>query len=421
MGDQQRRAGENIVPTIGRPRPAASPDVSEEDESAVVNVESSLVDAPTRQKLADIYYNPTDPGAYGGVERLLRRARVNHLHVSREKVEAFLADQKTYSLHKPLRKTFRRNYTYASGIDKQWQADLVDMAKLSKFNKGYRYVLTCIDIFSKYAWAIPLKSKAAGDVVNAFKELFKQAGNRKPKLLQTDKGAEFLAKPVQALLKRVGIKHFSSQSDFKAAIVERFNRTLRMRLSGYQSYHNTKEYLDVLPMLLEAYNASPHRSIGMAPRDVRPKHEIAIWRRLYGGDAMKGSKPSDRRDRDLDIEQKVRVPVEKHHFAKGFAPNWTEESFLVRSTIKQPRRVYELEDEMGEPIHGKYYEEEVQPIKQNIYTVEKELKHRTYRGRKQVFVKWRDGLRSSIAGSTKTSWKRTTSLYKGVYAYTKIK
>ena len=388
MGDQQRRAGENIGPTIGRPRPVVDDD-DDDDPGNVENVETSFVDDTTRQSLTDIYYNPSEPGAYGGVERLLRRARVNGLHVTREQVEAFLADQKTYSLHKPVRRKFRRNYTFASGIDKQWQADLVDMAKLKHFNNGYRYILTCIDIFSKYAWAIPLKRKTAGDMVDAFKKLFKQAGNRSPQLLQTDAGTEFLAKPVQALLKRKGIKHFSSHSDFKAAIVERFNRTLRMRLSGYQSYHNTKQYLKVLPKLLVAYNGSQHRSLGMAPRDVRPKHENAIWMRLYGGDDMKGSKPSDRRDRDLELGQKVRIPAYKKLFEKGSAPNWTEESFLVRSTIKQPRRVYELVDQKGEPVLGKYYEEEIQPIKHNMYTVEKELKHRTYRGRKQVFVKWR--------------------------------
>ena len=119
-------------------------------------------------------------------------------------------------------------------IDKQWQADLADMQCLSKNNDGYKYLLTVIDCFSKYAWAIPIKEKSAASLLKAFKHLFeKQAFPRKPNRLQTDKGKEFVNKQVQAYLKEQAIRHFASESDQKAAMVERFNRTLKGRMWKY--------------------------------------------------------------------------------------------------------------------------------------------------------------------------------------------
>jgi transposase InsO family protein len=393
-GKQQRRAVHYAINSNDDHERSAASETGDEGEDEgggedehpdAGNVPTTLIDDKTPKALEAMYYDPADAGSYGGIDRLLRRAKATGLGVSREQVQAFLTDQQTYSLHKPTRRTFKRNFTYVSGIDKQWQADLADMQLLSRYNKGNKYILTCIDVFSKYAWAIPVQSKSAVSMVAGFKELFKEAGQRKPKRLQTDQGKEFLCAPVQALLKQHGIVHFSSFSDQKAAVVERFNRTLRDRISAYQSKTNTKSYMKVLPRILKAYNASWHRSIKMAPRDVLPKHENKIWTRLYGD----GSVGHSKRDRELAVGQKVRVPKWKGTFEKGYTPRWTEEHFTVRRALKHPQRVYELAEYDGDPVRGIYYEDELQPIGQNIYTVEKELAHRKHHGRKQVLVKWR--------------------------------
>ena len=89
----------------------------------------------------------------------MKRAREKGIEgVSQEKVAQFLADQQSYSLHKTARRNFKRNKTVVGGIDRQCQADLADMQGLTKENDAYNYILTVIDIFSKYGWAIPIKN-----------------------------------------------------------------------------------------------------------------------------------------------------------------------------------------------------------------------------------------------------------------------
>ncbi|GFX50567.1 uncharacterized protein F54H12.2 [Trichonephila clavipes] len=104
--------------------------------------------------------------------------------ISREQWAEMIKNMKdAYTLHKPVRHKFQRNRVFVSDIDRQFQADLVDMQSLAEFNKGYKYLLTCIDLFSKFAWAVPLKDKFGKSVKSGLEIIFKE---RKPKVLQTD-------------------------------------------------------------------------------------------------------------------------------------------------------------------------------------------------------------------------------------------
>ena len=114
----------------------------------------------------------------------------------------WLTQQNVYSLHKPIRHRFKKRRVIVSKIDDQWQADLVDMQKNKSQNKKFNYVLTVIDIFSKFAWAIPIKNKTGDSITRAFEIIFK---DRIPAKLHTDKGLEFINKSTQNLFKRKGI------------------------------------------------------------------------------------------------------------------------------------------------------------------------------------------------------------------------
>ena len=104
------------------------------------------------EDLSKIYHDLNDPGSLGGVERLLRRARQLHVPgVTRKTVQGYLRSEQAYTLHKPARRQFIRNHTYVAGIDAQLQADLVDMQGIARQNGGMRYILTVIDVFSKFA------------------------------------------------------------------------------------------------------------------------------------------------------------------------------------------------------------------------------------------------------------------------------
>jgi len=334
------------------------------------------------QELDKIYYSTSDPGSYGGARKLLLAAKSRGLRVSQKRIQEYLRRQQTYTLHKPARKNFARNPTVVGGIDHQWQADLADMQSLSKYNKGNKYLLTVIDIFSKYAWAIPIKNKGSKEMANAFKTLFDMSYPRQPLKLQTDAGKEFLNKDVQSFLKFKGIVHFVSNSDQKAAVVERFNRTLKSKIWTYFTAIQTYNYLDKLDDFLKSYNNSYHRSIKMKPIEVTSKNEDNIWANLYLGNNRK--QKSSIKEGNL-----VRISKVKGVFEKGYIPNWSAEHFHVKKEIRKGKPVYHLVDDMGEDIKGEFYEEELQPIEGNRYLIEKILGKRKSQDGIEYFVKWK--------------------------------
>ena len=127
-----------------------------------------------------------------------------------------LADE----LHKPITRNVSKRSVIAKGVDEIWAADLVEMQKLSKWNKGVKYLLMVIDVFSKYGWIKPLKDKKIESVSKAFDEIFK-SNKRLPKMLWTDKGSEFISKHFEEFLKTKGIKLYHTENEEKSSVVER--------------------------------------------------------------------------------------------------------------------------------------------------------------------------------------------------------
>ena len=179
------------------------------------------------QRIARAYYTPKQPGSFGGVDALKRATKIKT-----STLKDWLSYQDPYTLHKPVRRTFPRRRVVVSGIDSQFQADLIDVQRLKKDNDGFAYLLTVIDVVSKYAWTVPLKNKTGPKLIAAFEHIFAQG--RKPLKLQTDKGTEFLNKPFQKFLKEEGVEFFTTENeDIKASVVERFNRTIKEKLWRY--------------------------------------------------------------------------------------------------------------------------------------------------------------------------------------------
>ena len=294
-------------------------------------------------------------------------------------VERWLSTQDAYTLHKPVRRRFKRRCVVVGGPNQQWQADLVDMSRLKQTNNEITFLLTVIDVFSKRAWCIPLKSKSAAALVTAFTPLL---NNRAPTTLQTDKGSEFLNWPLQRLLKEYGVHHFTTHNeDTKASIVERYNRTLKTRMWRYFTKNQTLRYVDVLQDFVRSYNDTSHRSIGMAPSAVNGANQEMVWQRLYGHDG--GGTPKYR------VGDRVRISKAKRHFAKGYMANWTEELFTIVDVHRSDPPVYRLVDWNGDSLDGTFYEPELQKVivsADKTYRVEAELRRRN-NGR-EVLVKW---------------------------------
>ena len=152
----------------------------------------------------DIYYNTKSVGSFGGQECFL-----NQINNNKSNAKKWLTSQLTYQLHKPIKLKYPTCKYSLHGVDVQFQADLVDMSKYANVNNGYKWMLMCMDLFSRYAWAIPVKTKSAENVLAAIKLVF--AEHRPSELFQTDEGKEFYNKPIGDYLKSLDIHHLCSQ------------------------------------------------------------------------------------------------------------------------------------------------------------------------------------------------------------------
>ena len=317
------------------------------------------------------YYDVKAVGSYGGVRPLSQKSKVHSKHVKQ-----WLQSQDAYTLHKPVRYKFPRRKTVVGGPSQQWQADLIDVSRLSRDNRGIKFLLTCIDVFSKKAWVVPLKDKTGNSLVAAFTSI----PDPLPRSLQTDKGTEFTNRKFQQWLEEKHIHFFTTENDdIKASIVERFNRTLKSRMWRYFTRHNTLTYVDVLGDMVDVYNRTPHRSIGMAPSDVTSKNKARVWFRLYA-DPVEYKEPS------LCVGDTVRISKSRRTFKKGYLAQWTQEIFtIVKRQSTQPP-TFVLADYSGELLKGSFYPQELQKVDKldGVYRIEKILK----REKQRVFVKW---------------------------------
>ena len=323
--------------------------------------------------LGDTYYNPSKVGSFGGVDALSRGANVKN-------VKDWLITQETYTLHKPVRRHFKRRKTFCLGVDHLWQVDLVDVTSISRHNDDYRFLLTCIDCLSRFAWTVPIKNKSSASVLEAFASI---TDTRKPTFLQSDKGTEFLNSSFQSFLKANDIQFYTSENDdIKCALVERFNRTLKTRMWRYFTHANSLRYIEALPSLVKSYNDSFHSTIKTSPSQVTAHNERDLWRRLY--------KPNlSTRKSKLLVGDWVRISETKRHFKKGYLPSWTRELFKVTNVLPTDPRTYCIVDFDNEPIKGKFYNEELQKVtKDDVFKIEKVIKTRKKHGKLEYLVRW---------------------------------
>ena len=144
-------------------------------------------------------------------------------------------------LHKPIIRKFEKRKVHAEFKDNIWGADLADMQLLSKYNKGIRFLLCVIDIFSEYAWVVPLKDKKGISIVKAFQIILKQSNSRKPNKICVDKGSEFYNAYFKKWLRDNDIVRYSAHNEGKYVVAEQFIRTLKSKIYIYIYDFNIKK------------------------------------------------------------------------------------------------------------------------------------------------------------------------------------
>lgn len=290
-----------------------------------------------------------------------------------------IREQIVQEIHKPSRKKFIRRRVILKGIDDLWQADLVDMNAFSKYNDNYKYILTVIDCFSKYAWALPLKTKSSSAVTELMNTIFIN-DKRVPKNIQTDLGKEFYNKLFKNLIINNNINHYSTYTHLKASIVERFNRTLKEKMWKMFSYRGSYKWIDKIANLLNVYNNTKHRTIKMTPVEVNSKE---IENKLLNTVFKINHKLFKNK---YKVGEFVRVSKYKGIFEKGYTPNWSTEIFKIIGVNNKFPVTYKLQDYQKKFIAGCFYESELQKTKDHkAYLVEKVLKKKK---NDLVFVKW---------------------------------
>jgi len=330
--------------------------------------------------LKDLYYNLNSPESYTSIGKIFRAAKKKFPNLKKSTVKLWFQKQPIATLHRQARYKFSRNKTIVVGLGRQIQVDLCDMRNIAEYNDGYNYILTGIDCFGRRGFAEKVKNKTGKEIVKCLKLIFdKYPFDR----LQTDKGTEFLNANVKKLLKDTDTALWISENDdVKAALVERFNRTLKDRMYKYFTANNTKRWIDVLRKLVANYNNTVHRSIKMKPNDVKKQDVIHIARLLYP--------PSQTKPFKFEIGDLVRISKAKKTFRKGYLPNWSTEIFKVVSRFRRANPVYEIEDLNGDKLKGKFYNEElVKTAMPDDFQIEKIIRKKKERnGRTKYLVKW---------------------------------
>ena len=223
-------------------------------------------------------------------------------------------EQLAEELHKPIIRKFRKRKVYSAFKDNIWGADLADMQLLSKYNKGIRFLLCAIDIFSKY---VPLKDKKCISIVKAFQSILKQS-KRKPNKIWVDKGSEFYNAYFKKWLRDNDIVMYSTHNEGKSVVAERFIRTLKSKIYKYMISISKNVYTDKLDDIVDEYNNTYHTTIKMKPTDVKDNTYINADKEIYN------------KDPKFKVGDPVRISKYKNIFAKGYMPNWSEEVFVIK-------------------------------------------------------------------------------------------
>jgi hypothetical protein len=285
--------------------------------------------------------------------------------------------------HRVVRK-FPRRHVFVTGLDEIWAMDLISYETDVKANDGYRYILCVIDVFSKFAWCVPLKSKSASTVLQSVKDIVLKS-HRSPQKIWVDRGSEFYNKEFKDWINSKNISMYSTYGESKSVVVERFIRTLKTMISKAFTLKNTHTWVPLLPTLVKKYNSTTHSSTKFTPIHASdPTNEVKVYINVNKADAKPDTKPK------FKVGDQVRISRIKRTFAKGYEHNFSYEVFTVKEVLNTNPITYKLTEFDGSPIEGSFYASEmIKTAVPDYYEVEKVLKTRKVGNKTESLVKWK--------------------------------
>lgn len=301
-------------------------------------------------------------------------------------MKEYLQAQDIYTKFKPADKKFSMRRFYSPGIDKIWQADIVFMPKeWADDNDNYIYLLLVICTFSKYLWAIPLKTKSSSEVKQGFEKIFKE---RKCESLNFDKGTEF-RKDTEKYLNELKIKFYSTENQTKCMIVERVALTLQQIMWKYLHDKKTNRWIDNLQDFVYNYNNRVHSSIKMTPVEAsKPENSLTVHRNLYGANSrlnkqqnyIENEKPA------FKINETIRITKYGSKFDRGYHPNYLEEVYSISEILATQPITYKIKDFLGHEVKGSWYKEQLSRYEKpnKLFDIEFVLQYK----QGKAYIKW---------------------------------
>ena len=218
------------------------------------------------------------------------------------------------------------------------------MESLHYKNKNVKYLLSVIDVFTRYAWVKTLKDKKGKIVLNAFIEIANES-NRKLNKLWVDQGREFYNKRMPGWFDNNDILMYSTHSEVKSVIIERFIKILKAKIYKKITANNNKSYLSYLNKLVAKCNNAYHHSINKKP--IITDYSVSIEKIETSSKAPK-----------FKVNDRVRITKYKNNFSKGYIENLSREIF-IESISKTNPWTCKLKDLNREEIIGSFYEKEL--------------------------------------------------------------
>lgn len=316
-----------------------------------------------------------------------------YFNISTREAKSILEELEGYTLHREYKQPRKYNPYYVHHRREQVQGDLIDVSQVAQQNDGVRFLLLLIDIMTKKIWVYPLPNKSARAMLPAM-QVWLADLRVKPKILRTDQGNEFKNRAVQDLLARENVEWQPAFGTLKACIAERVNKTLQIIIFKYLTQKETLRYVDVLPELVKTYNTRPHRTLsGLTPAYAdRPRNERevqSIFLRRYA-DFEKYRKTS----LPFRVGDLVRIKTEAKKISsssRAYSEQFHGEYYnIVRINRTLPVALYYLRSaDTGELIEGGFYANELQRQRGEMYKIERIVRRRVRRGRREVLVKWK--------------------------------